>query len=675
MNEGNLPFYIESQKEMKDLCLRMCTNMCTRYLVQNNNNYFKFFCRDSGCSFQITYNLRDSQKSKRGYYQVVKGTCLLHKPNCPYSRESNNHANEEPKDLAQQVVRLFQDDNPKLSTVTAFLEKITGRGFTPEQAKYIKKLAKGIHFNHLKHPISQMVDFCQELQRNQNWKFDMEFYEGTLSAIILFPPWAENMIRYYCDPLITDATFSTDQLRFLSAVVVDGLWKTQLVGLVIRATEDSQGYAYLFKFAAQILPREHFFTIMSDMAKCINSAASKCFRFYQLNYCHYHMKENLLKMLGYVPTTNAFNMLAEFMQGKISYEEFYEGWTDEESQFSGTLEGWTWLCKKAPHFAPNPKTRKLGIVSSQRSESLHSHVKHKSTNAIDMLKRYVSISTRWFQESAAMASVQRNILTDYAEDLLKENIQEEFKLPENGGAHFPSTETRCACCFGSDMGIPCPYTIRLIRVSLGENTDSLMDKIYAEVDKRWLSKTFKKAFTPFLAPHPQNPTYVVTNQNHSRHCPTSKDWDILGAKCNWLIQNDPNFRAQLQALIEEKENEIVIPFVQTLRPKPKKKQRRRHLSSLEANALKKKHGEVIELLSKHLHGVKITKAKLLVLYMQIQSKNPNLPFLSSKFTKNDIIHFFSKHFDQIAPFLGSVPCLAPNGMEVTEDEEELILEE
>ena len=90
-------------------------------------------------------------------------------------------------------------------------------------------------------------------------------------------PWAENLIKYYHDPLIVDATFSCENLRFISSVVIDGEWQTQVIGLIIRGTEDTKGYSFLFKFVSAIIGNETI-TIMADMAKCIQKAARESFQ-------------------------------------------------------------------------------------------------------------------------------------------------------------------------------------------------------------------------------------------------------------------------------------------------------------------------------------------------------------------------------------------------------------
>lgn len=84
-----------------------------------------------------------------------------------------------------------------------------------------------------------------------NWKFEMEFFEGMLALLILFPPWAEQMLKFYYDTLIVDATFSLDNLRFISGVIVDDEWNTQVIGLVIRGTEDTNGYKHFIQFCMQ----------------------------------------------------------------------------------------------------------------------------------------------------------------------------------------------------------------------------------------------------------------------------------------------------------------------------------------------------------------------------------------------------------------------------------------
>ena len=114
--------------------------------------------------------------------------------------------------------------------------------------------------------IPQLLKFCDSLSNVHNWKYHTEYIDQMISAIILFPPWAENVTKHYHSPLIVDATFTAEDLRFTHAVVIDGERHTQIVGLVIRGTEDSKAYSYLFKFVHDIIGDAHI-TIMADMAR------------------------------------------------------------------------------------------------------------------------------------------------------------------------------------------------------------------------------------------------------------------------------------------------------------------------------------------------------------------------------------------------------------------------
>ena len=74
-----------------------------------------------------------------------------------------------------------------------------------------------------------------------------------IASLILFPPWAAQLLKFYHNPLIVDATFTCENLRFISGVIVDGEWNTQTIGLIIRGTEDTQGYLHLFNFVSKLL--------------------------------------------------------------------------------------------------------------------------------------------------------------------------------------------------------------------------------------------------------------------------------------------------------------------------------------------------------------------------------------------------------------------------------------
>ena len=79
-------------------------------------------------------------------------------------------------------------------------------------------------------------------------------------------------LKFYHNPLIVDATFTCENLRFISGVIVDGEWNTQIIGLIIWGTEDTQGYAHSFRFVSAVI-EDKYITIIADMAECIKKAA------------------------------------------------------------------------------------------------------------------------------------------------------------------------------------------------------------------------------------------------------------------------------------------------------------------------------------------------------------------------------------------------------------------
>lgn len=187
----NLPCYFENQEEMKLQCMKIAGNECIKTKCRNSGTYFKIFCCEPNCKFQITYNRRVSNKSKDGYYLVNKGTCLEHQDNCPNSI-ANVDQTKDPKYLSKQILPLFEKGSPSLNEIKNTIQCFNNQNFTTSELKYIKKLAKKHFFKGASSILSQLIEFCKNLVSVHNWKFDMEFVDGMLATIILFPPWFEN---------------------------------------------------------------------------------------------------------------------------------------------------------------------------------------------------------------------------------------------------------------------------------------------------------------------------------------------------------------------------------------------------------------------------------------------------------------------------------------------------
>ena len=99
------------------------------------------------------------------------------------------------------------------------------------------------------------------------------------------------MLSFYHDLLIVYSTFPIENLCFISFVIVDGEWNTQVIGLVIQGMGDANGYKHLFKFVCKVIGNSHI-TIIADMTKYIIKAPRECFSKFSFVFCYFHLNQN-----------------------------------------------------------------------------------------------------------------------------------------------------------------------------------------------------------------------------------------------------------------------------------------------------------------------------------------------------------------------------------------------
>ena len=644
--------YFDNQEDMKVYCSQIAGERCIKYKVRNNGNYYKIFCNEADCPFQIIYNQRDSKNFMRGYYLISDKTSLFHKDNCPNSIKNLNDT-KDPKTIAKQILPLFTERFPSLCEIKNAIQCFNGNEFSKSELKYIKKLAKLQFFKDATTTISQLVEYCQNLVKTHNWKFDIEFQEGMVSSLILFPPWAEHLLKFYHDPLIVDATFTIENLRFISGVIVDGEWNTQTFGLVIRGTEDTQSYSFLFNFVSNVIGEEHI-TIIADMAKCIRKAAKECLPHHSFVFCYFHLKQNFLKKFQFTPSDKLWNILQMYIKGEISYELLQKEWIDEETKVNEDARGFLYLSEISKYFSPTPKTHKRGIISSQRIENLNGKMKKNGNSAFEMLRQFVHLSTKWFEKGAAISYSPDQLLTNYADDILNCVIQSEFKnahFDEN--LHFKLNNTECGCNLGHDLGIPCPFSIRLLRINQINCNDPLDTSLFQDLDllhlisPEWLTSTHRKAFEPLI--ERKNPTFQVLPLDVINDGFSSQNLDVISAKIRWLYQNSQKYKTRVDELLKDAQDEIIFPFFNI--KKPKETEKKRHLSSIEVNLNQKKQDEKMNIISKHLDGNKITKASLYGLAEHLMQTLIGLPKIYKSSSKKDLCDWFRLNWELISPTL------------------------
>ena len=174
--------YFNNQEDMKAYCSKIAGERCIKHNIRNNGNYYKIFCNEAECPFQITYSQRESKKFRRGYYLISNSTCLNHKANCSNSI-SNINDTKNPKVIAKQILPLFKERFPSLNDIKSAIQCFNGNEFSKSELKYIKKLAKLQFFKKTTTSISQLVQYCQNFVTTHKWKFEIEFTNGMMSSL------------------------------------------------------------------------------------------------------------------------------------------------------------------------------------------------------------------------------------------------------------------------------------------------------------------------------------------------------------------------------------------------------------------------------------------------------------------------------------------------------------
>ena len=207
-----------------------------------------------------------------------------------------------------------------------------------------------------------------------------------------------------------------------------------------------------------------------------------------------------------------------------------------------------------------------------------------------MLRQFVHLATKWFEKGAAISYSQDQLLTNYADNILSDIIQSEFKKTQfDEFLHFKLRNTECGCCYGHDLGLPCPFSIRLLRINqIGYDNPFNMSLFQDEnllklISQEWLTSTYRQAFEPLI--ERKEPTFQVLPLDVIEDGFDSQHLDVITAKIRWLFQNSQKYKEKPEELLNEAQDEIVFPFFNI--KKPKETEKKRHLSLLEINHNKK----------------------------------------------------------------------------------------
>ena len=108
--DSDLETFFANNEEMKEYCTHIAGEKCIHYKIRNNGNYYRIFCNEPDCPFQITYSQRNSKKFQHSFYLISQSTCLDHKANCTNSISS-----------VDEILNTFQNKYYHYSTIISLL--------------------------------------------------------------------------------------------------------------------------------------------------------------------------------------------------------------------------------------------------------------------------------------------------------------------------------------------------------------------------------------------------------------------------------------------------------------------------------------------------------------------------------------------------------------------------
>ena len=549
--ESVLPPFFQSKMEMCQSISHLASKYCTKCKIyQSGNNYYKIGCYDPECTFRITYSHRSSNY-KEGFYLIEKSTFIFHKSGCNYD-PNNLMLSDDAKIQAEKVLFLFNEKIPSTSNIRDVLYGLGYKDLTNNRIQYIKTLCKESIYHGAKDTFSQIFQYCESLKKH-GWIIEYEFFQGFLSTITVFPPWAHLLVSYYCNPTIVDCTFSKQKLRYHTGTIIDGEKKIHPFGLVIRPTEDSYGYKKLFEFV-KLHAKVECITIISDMAKCINKAAKNIFdNKYHWMWCLYHFIENINKKFKFKPSYDLWLLFKRACSGEIPESDVFHIFLDKESECNieckttekafnyHLIPSFSLCCKRRLCFASSPE------------ESLNSALKKNGNDSLTMLKQFVLCSKRWYEELISRNYNPNSILTNFAENYMKNLIVSTIENDYDQSFHFPVLKNghiSCFCTFYQDSGFPCYGIIKGV-IEKKENP-------FMYCDKTWTVKHFKQLLedSNIVASSPCEPSALLVKQEDLV--------DNIFPKLKYLYDNNIQYRNKLQAILNEAEGNFVIPPISVI---------------------------------------------------------------------------------------------------------------
>jgi hypothetical protein len=544
-------------------------------IMKNQRDRYNFRCKNLDCTLNIIYGIRYENKQVSKFC-LVEHSVFHHVAGCPYSPERFSF---DPTEIAEEFADLFTDQLVSTRTLAQALKiKYPDHTFMESDVIYIRRkilekvTCHGANFKPL-------VEFHSILKSN-GWSGDVDFEGQMLTTITFFPPWAPQIIAAYPSPIITDATFSSDELTLTVSSNIDGENHSQLTGIAVRLREDHVGYSSIFKFHNSILDSIHetTVTVMSDEGASVPPAIEESFTVTAIHVlCCFHLWETIKRMSSAAISKNLARIKPHFFAtayGKFPFETFMNEVSEAEHEADGPVHRKLFNTKQkwCPSFF-DPHTHRRLNITTQRAEMINNIMKSKAGDVLSALKRIVGISTQWFEKGQQIRYRSNQHLTNAAISELRQRLSllvgdELENLRSVHGDLTQCENGNCGCNMLQDSGLPCPFQMSLTRQG---------DTVWGTMSHpMWRIEVYQNAFRDL--------NQVSNSSSLLGHTQDTGSSSPLPNQVFWLAEHNEVFHKELDDLIQAHAYDQFVPMAERVRVSPGKKASSRFRSPVEAES-------------------------------------------------------------------------------------------
>ena len=557
----------------------------------NTETRWCYKCSDETCSFRLLYVYR--KKPEPAVY-CSKASILFHRSGCRQDPECGRRWLK-PREIVVFLRSLFSDRIPDVGFLKNVLElQFPEQEFDMRSVEYIRRLGKEMMAGTKSETVQKIYEMVQK-HENDGWRLENHYDSDVLVGFTMVAPWTARVFRAYSNPVITDATFTSDHLTILFTLVLDGENITQLLTVTVFHRETAAAYICLFTPLRELCSAGDELTIIGDETTKIDKMIRRLFSVKDLTVtrkvCAKHKLDNIKKHI--ICDTELSEKFYATARGDETIDEFIADIeTGAHRDVTNVIQT---LRSSYPTWGPGVGKRR-GYISTQRVEMMNSLGKRFSTQAIFIIDRVVQFATKWHTASSMIAYPETQVYTNYAVTKLKETIKTLIDDPiSSSAAHTVKMDMTCSCSCLTDQELPCRALISKM-LELGRDPKTL-------IGESWTVAKMREAYGNFslVSPMPHREE-SREKQGSFRHGMENVTPIQVGWYSAQLCLKDTNFLQNTKDLISKYIGKHIL---ETNIPK--------EFQMLEQKPNTVRHKPIRETLSeKKRHEVKLSKVQEMV---------------------------------------------------------------